>query len=166
MQVVEFKYDGGSKPGSVRRVLFPSDKLEGYGFDLDAEEPRRFTAYRMKNVKPIKATIVSLDPLPTSFDHTALLIGYRKEGKEAIFADMGNSNFVVALDKKPREDYYLLPSSVAMGLNDRKVAWTRGTNGGWTGNRYETVNGQQGQYGFIGISDEQLMVNIRWALYL
>ncbi len=166
MQVVEFKYDGGSKPGAIRRVLFPGDKPEGYGFDLDAEEPRRFTAYRMKNVTPIKATIVALDNLPASFDHTALLIGYRKEGKEALYADMGGSGFVVAMDKKPRADYYLSTPSMAIGLNDRRVVFNRGQSGGWSGTRYEVVNGKSFQYGFIGLADAQLVENIRWALNL
>ena len=65
MEVVSFKYNGGSEPGKTRRILVThKDKRIIGGYDIDKQAYRNFLKERVSELQIIDASIVSMGDMP------------------------------------------------------------------------------------------------------
>ena len=130
-QVLEFEYEGGSHPGELRSVYFPTDPLGSkgstMGFDLDINQVRRFYPNKMKKLKVADAILLDTDKLPKNFDARPLVTGYKQEGK--LVTTYGS--VIIAREKKVRAGFKSLPGANGFEASngDRSLLVTIGTNG-------------------------------------
>lgn len=165
MQVVRFKYNRGSHPGTIRTVCFFENE-SGVGFDLDAKDIRRFNRIQMESVTKLNAVFVNLRDFPSTFDISTLIKAYQNEGKrvELMIAPEGFSILIV-LDPQPVAPE--LSNSFTLKHDGRELEVGRYNPTGTTQqinafNIYRKDNG--GTQAKYLVSSEELVANIKWVL--
>ena len=101
--VVTFKYDGGTHPGSVRTVCILEVGKTIQCWDFNKKLARNFSFDKISDVTYRDAKLVELDTLPGNIHPNTIVEGFEQEGLSAFHSENTNSVYAVKLQPKEPE---------------------------------------------------------------